>query len=280
VSETSPHSLTALVDAVRVALREAVKDDLLGEAAKIAYYFFLSLFPLVLVVFALTGLVGGDAAFERLSAVAGAAVPHYAWQFVRGLVEEVTGRQRPGLLSFGLALTLWAASNGIVALTEELNDLYGVTEARPWWRRRLLALAVLACGVVLLVLAAAALISSVAWLRAVGLGPAWSVVRWPLGFALPAAAAWLAYRYLPARDQRDAVPETAIGAVVATALWSAATLLFRVYVSHFSSYDRTYGSVGAVIALLLWFQIGALAVLFGGKLAAVLQRHAGVAPRR
>ena len=257
---------------LRTVLRESVEDDLLGEAAKIAYYFFLSLFPLLLALFALTGLVGGDEAFARLTGAARTAVPRYAWLFVDGLIAEITGRDRPGLLSFGVLLTLWSASNGIVALTDELNDLYAVAEPRPWWRRRLLALAMLFSGVIMVVLGAAALIPSVAWLRRIGLGAVWTVARWPLGLVFPGVAAWLAFRILPARDQRHATRETLIGAASATGLWILATMLFRLFMSNFGSYDRTYGAVGAVIVLLLWFHMSALAILLGGKLAATLER--------
>jgi membrane protein len=257
----------------RETVQDAVEDELLDEAAKMAFYFFLSLFPLVLTVFALTGMIGGDDTFTRIGGIVARVVPGYAWEFVSRLIVEITERDRPGMLSFGILLTLWAASNGIAALTTALNDIYQVAERRPWWRRRLLALGVLLVGVLLLVMGAAALVASVHWLRAIGLGPVWDVARWPLGFLLPAGAAWLSYRYLPARDQRHAGRHALVGALVATLIWSTATILFRVYVASFSNYARSYGAVGAVIVLLLWFQLSALAILLGGELAHVLERR-------
>jgi membrane protein len=253
----------------RVIVRAMLEDDLMGEAAKMAYFFFLSLFPLILSVFAITGIVGGDEAFTRIFRVAETVVPQYAWQFVSQLIREITDRDRPGVLSFGILMTAWAASNGIAALTNVLNDIYRVNERRSWWRRRLLALAVLVIGVVLLVLGAAAVVPSVDWLRSKGLARA-NVIRWPLAIGLPTGAAWLAYRFLPARSPRHANRAMVGGALVATLLWLAVTVLFRMYVANFGSYDRTYGAVGAVIALLTWFYLSALAVLVGGEIAAVL----------
>jgi membrane protein len=257
----------------------AVDDELAGEAAKMAYFFFLSLFPLVLVVFALTGIVGGDAAFQRIASTTQSAVPNYAWQFVRELIHEITDRSRPGVLSFGIVLTIWAASNAVAALTKGLNTIYDVAESRSWWKRRLLALCVFTVGAVLLVVGATMLIPGERWLRDLGLAGAWNVMQWPIALGLLTGAAWLAYRFLPARDQRDAGIETVAGAVVASAVWLMTTLLFRLYIANFSSYGRTYGAVGAVIVLLIWFYLAALALLVGGELAATL-RHGVRKPSR
>jgi membrane protein len=260
-------------DLFKTTGREALDDDLAGEAAKIAYFFFLSLFPLVLIVFALTGIVGGDETFARLAAAAETLVPGSAWQFVRELIREITERERPGVLSLGILLTLWAASNGIDALTRALNRIYDLREGRRWWRRRALAVVVLITGTVLLVSGAAAIVPGVGWLRVAGLGPAWAVMRWPLAIAVVTATIWLGYYLLPARDQRDVLRETAAGAVVATLGWMLATVLFGIYVANFGQYGRTYGAVGAIIVLMIWFYITGLAVLFGGEFAAVLEQR-------
>lgn len=272
--------IRASLRVLRSTARDALDNDLAGEAAKMAYYFFLSLFPLLVVLFAVTGLVGGDAVYARILATAERVVPDYAWQFVRQLVREITERGRPGLLSAGVLLTLWAASNGVAALTVGLNRIYEVKEPRPWWKRRLLALAVLAGTVVLLVAGTASVIPSEEALRGTGLSDAWSLARWPIGFALVTGAVWLAYRYLPARDQRGAHRETLIGAVCATLLWMLVAVLFREYLARFSSYGATYGALGAVIVLMLWFYLGALVVLLGAELAATLETDGARVPVR
>ena len=238
-----------------------------------AYYFFLSLFPLVLVIFAATGLVGGNAAFVRITDALEASVPDYAWQFVRDLIREVTTRQRPGILSFGIILTLWAASNGIAALTGGLNTIYDVREGRPWWKRRVIALGVLIGGVILVVAATAALLPGLAWAKQAGLGDGWRTARWLLAFGFLTGTIWLAYYYLPAREQRHVWPETLAGAAAATIIWLLAIAAFEYYVSNFGRYSRVYGAVGAVIVLLIWFYITAFAVLLGGELGAHLEHE-------
>src|SRR5918999_2604886 len=172
----------ATAEVIKATVRETLDDDLAGEAAKMAYFFFLSLFPLVLIVFALTGIVGGDEVFGRVAAVAETAVPGYAWQFVRELIREITDRERPGVLSLGILLTLWAASNGIAGLTAALNTMYDVREGRGWWKRRALAVVVLVLGTILLVVGAAVLTPWLAWLRGSSLGPVWGMLRWPVAF--------------------------------------------------------------------------------------------------
>jgi membrane protein len=265
----------SITDIVRDTFHNAVEDDLAGEAAKMAYFFFLSLFPLILVVFALTGIVGGKEAFTQITNTAESVVPDYAWQFVREVIREITDRSRPGVLSFGIVLTIWAASNGIAALTGGLNSMYDLEETRPWWQRRLLALVVMVATVSLLVLGTAVFVKSTGFPNNEDVSLAWKIAQWPVGFAALTGIAWLAYTFLPARDRHDAYLETLAGAVVASLLWVGASLIFRLYVANFSRYSSTYGAVGAVIVLLIWFYLTALAMLIGGELAATLEggRH-------
>jgi len=274
VTETDPSSWRFLNQAwgvVRATFRNARADDLTGEAAKMAYYFFLSLFPLVLVLLAVTGTFGGERVFDRITQAAQKTVPDYAWQFVRTLIQEVTSRRKPGTLSIGVVFALWASSSGVAALTGGLNTMYDERDQRPWWRRRLLALGVLAVGSVLVVLGAAALIPTEGWLRDRGLGALWSYARWPVAFLLITGTIWIAYTFLPAGDDRPSGRKTLIGAGIASLLWLVATLLFRLYIASFGSYSRVYGANGAVIVMLLWFYISALAALVGGELAATLE---------
>ena len=262
----------------RATVRNARADDLAGEAAKMAYFFFLSLFPLVLVLLALTGIVGAESAFGRIMQAVQTTIPAYAWQFVASLIREVTEGGNPGTLSFGVLFALWTASSGVAALMGGLNTMYDVEERRPWWKRRLVALGVLAVGAVLLVVGSAAFIPTESWLRDRGLWAPWSIARWPAGFLLLAGTAWIAYSYLPAGRQRPSGRKALVGALAASALWIVATLVFRWYIAGYGRYNRVYGAIGAVIVLLIWFYIAALAMLIGGELAATLEDR--VAPRR
>jgi membrane protein len=267
----------ALLSAIAHTARAANTNDLADEAATMAFYFFLALLPFVVTVFAVTGILGGDDAFGTVLRVAQALMPQDAWPVVRDLVVEITARERPGLLSFGVLLTMWAASSGVGALIVGLNTIYAVSEPRPWWRRQLLALAMLTAGVTLIAVGTTIIVPTNAWLHSIGVGRLWSTVRWPVGAALVTGAIWLAYRYLPARDQRGAARETLVGALVATGLWMLAAVAFRFYLERFSTYGASYGALGSVIVLLLWFYLDAFVVLLGAQLAATLE-HERVLP--
>jgi membrane protein len=258
---------------LRQVLREAMADGITGEAAKAAYYFFLSFFPGILALFAFTGIFGGEEAFDWIMGHLHRALPGEAASYLGGFVAQITGESRPGMLSLGVLLTLWSASNVFSVLTEGLNTMYDLEETRPFWQRRLLALAALVVGLVLLTTAAAALLAGPALVATLGLETAWIYLRWPLAFVLLVAMLWLVYYLLPARDQRQALRPVAVGALVGAALWVLATLGFRLYVANLGSYDATYGIVGVFIVLLLWLYLTALTVLFGGEVAATLEQR-------
>jgi membrane protein len=238
-----------------------------------AYFFFLSVFPALLIVFALTGFLGGDATFARITTLVLTLTPPDATAFLHGFLVELAAERRPGMLSFGALVLLWAGSSGIAALTEALNRVHGVSEGRGWVSRRALALAVLAVGSVLIVLCTLIVIGGVSALRALGLSAVWDVVRWPIAAALPLFALWLAFYFLPDRGRRGGTWEALVGATVATLLWALATLLFSAYLTGIRDYSRVYGAIGTVMALLIWFFLSALAVLMGGLVDASLERR-------
>ena len=273
-------------EVVREISVEAMRDRITGEAAKAAYYFLLSLFPLILALFALTGIFGGGEAFEWIMRRLRTALPGEAATYMEQFVREVTGESRPGILSFSILFTLWSASNIFTALADGLNRMYDLDEGRPWWKRRLISLAAVIVGSVLLIAGSVALLAGPELFAFLGLEPALELLRLPLAITMLVLLMWLVYFLLPDRDMRDAAKPTLIGAVVGTGLWLAATLGFRFYVSQFGRYDQTYGFVGGIIILLLWLYLTALAILFGGEVAATLQQRradgweVGQAPRK
>lgn len=253
--------------------REAMQDRITAEAARAAYYFFLSLFPLILALFALTGILGGDRTFEWIMSRLEMALPGEAARYLTQAVGEVTGESRPGILSFSILFTLWSASNIFAILADGLNRMYDLEETRAWWKRRLMALAAMLVGTVLLVGGSVALLAGPGLFAFLGLDAALEVLRLPLAILMLALLMWLVYFVLPDRDMRNSAKPTAIGALVGTGLWLAATLGFRVYVTQFGSYSQTYGVVGGIIVLLLWLYLTGLAILFGGEVAATLEQH-------
>lgn len=256
-------------------LREAEKDRLTSEAAKAAYYFFLSFFPTILALFAFTGIFGGDAAFGWIMTQLYAALPDDAADYLSRFVLEVTGESRPGLLSLALLLTVWSASNVFVAITDGLNVMYDLEERRTWWKRRVIALVALLAALVLLSAATAALVAGPELISLFRLESFWHVLRWPLAFVMLTLMMWLIYYLLPNRDQGRAWRPNLIGALTGSGLWVLGTLGFRLYVASFASYSQTYGFVGGIIVLLLWLYLTAAAILFGGEVAATLEQKAG-----
>ena len=264
--------LERLLDTGRSVLREAKADAITGEAAKVTYYFFLSLFPLILALFALTGMLGGQEAFRWIMGHLRQAMPGEAAAYVEGFVREITGDERPGMLSFGLVVALWAASNAFDWLTRALNVMFDVTEKRPWWKRRALALVAVVATLLLVTVSAVVLVSGPDLLGALGLEAGWRFLRWPLVWGMITGVMWLIYYLLPNRPRPASKAAVLTGALAATALWVVATLAFRGYVASFGNYGATYGVVGGIIVLLLWLYLTALAILFGGEVAATLEQ--------
>jgi len=265
--------MKTLWEIVRTIVREAIADRLTAEAARAAYYFFLSLFPALLAIFALTGIFGGDQAFEWITGQLRVLMPGDAADYLQRFVHEVTGENRPGILSFSILFTVWSSSNVFVAVTDGLNRMFDVQETRPWWLRRLVALGAVVASSVLLVGNAVALLSGPRLLAVIGLGEAWRILRWPLAMILLALLMWLVFWLLPDRKQRGAALPALVGAVVGTGLWLLGTWGFQVYVANFGSYDQTYGFVGGIMVLLLWLYLTALSILFGGEVAATLEQR-------
>ena len=254
----------------REVIHGALHHRLNGEAAKTAYYLFLSLFPLLLVAFALTGLAGGHRVFDLIASRLEHAAPRDAARFLEGVVRGVTDSRRPDILSVGIVLALWTGSNIFVALMQGLNRVSEIQERRRWWRRRLIAVGALVASMVLLIVSALLLLAGGRLGAAIGLGRELVLLRYPLTFAMLALLLAVLYSVLPDRDRPPQGSSLAAGAVVGAAVWYLATAGFRFYIEHVKNYDHAYGFVGAVIVLLLWLYLAAYAALFGCEVVAVL----------
>lgn len=256
--------------------REFMEDDVLGEAAKVAYYAFLAMPPALLVVFSLTGYFGGNAAAEWINSRLQGALPQEAAGLVERLVAQITEGGAPGPLSVGLLLALWASSNVFMALGTSLNEAYDVEDERSWVKRRAIAIGVMLGAVVLMLVASISLLMGPQIASALNLWGAaevaWSILQWPLAFLFVAAAFYLIYFVLPGRDQADFKVLLIKAAVAAAALWIVATIGFRIYIANFGSYSATYGIVGTVIVILLWLYVTGVVILAGGELASEMER--------
>ena len=250
------------------------KDRIFGRGAELAYYFLLALFPLLLFLTSVIGILLGSGTglrhslFEYLSAV----LPGSAYDLVSKTMYEVSDASGGGKISFGILAALWAASNGMGAISDSLNAAYHVEESRPWWKQRLtavgltIALGVLIISALVLVLYGGQIAN---WLAAsFGFGDAftilWKVLQWPIVLIFLLLGFALIYYWGPDLKDQDWKWVTP-GAVVAVALWLLVSFGFKIYLHYFDSYSKTYGSLGAVIILMLWFYFTGVAILIGGE---------------
>lgn len=264
----------------------AEEDEVFGRAAQLSYYFLLALFPLLLFLITLFGYMAGAGSHLRhkLITYLGTVMPGAALQLVVTTIDQVTNARGGGKLWFGLLAALWAASSGINALAQALNAAYDVPETRPWWKVRLIsialtvAIAVLIISALLIVLYGGQLGSFLATL--IGEGYAftvvWRILQWPISLTFVFIAFSFIYQFGPnlsARRRGKRIPVADFrrrwlspGVVVAVILWMIVSLGFRLYLHFFNSYSATYGSLGALIILMLWFYLTGAAILLGGEI--------------
>lgn len=273
---------------LKCTAREVVSDNILGLAAQTAYYFFFSLFPILLFITPLLGmLVDANAAIGWLESQLGRAIPPESFTIISGIIEDVVfSESAPGLVSVGAVLALWAGSNVFNTLAGALNTAYDLEEDRPWWKTRLISIMmVLLSGLVLgagfiTLLAGQQIIEFAAQLLRISRSTAmiWMVVQYTLAVALIVALAFLTFWLLP--NLRQQKRKVLVGAVVTAALWIGATMLFRAYVVNFGNYNQTYGTIGGVIVLLSWMYISMVVVLVGGELTCELHKGTGAMSAR
>lgn len=259
--------------------RKSGEDNVFGTAAELAYCFLLSLFPLLIFLASLVGFLPGLR--ESLLAGLATAMPADAMRIVDQVLVDVVGKRSRGMLWFGAIVGLWAAANGVVALIRSLNVAYELKERRPYWKVWLIAIA-LTIGLSVFIIAGAVLIMFGDWLslvisRFLGLGSSmiflWGLVDYLIGLALLLIALEGAYYFGPdtKRDWQWITPGAACAVIVAV----AGSLLFSLYLRFGPSYSATYGSLGAVIVLMLWLYLIGLAVLIGGEINGAIEKAGG-----
>jgi membrane protein len=275
---------------LKQAVNDFSEDDGASLGASMAFSFFLALFPFLIFLAALAGFIGAwigvENLFDQAMATMEEGLPGEAQAVVGGVLGEVLQTQSGGLLSFGAIGALWAAAGGIGALITALNRAYDVEEARPFWKARIVMVG-LALGLSLLILLA--FITYIfggqigSWVAGYfGMGPVfetvWNMLRWPFIAVMVLFALALVYYFGPAVQQQFRFISP--GSVLATILWFIATAGFSIYVSNFADYSATYGSIGAIIILLMWLYITGMIIVLGGELNAVIQKATDPATQR
>lgn len=261
----------SLFELVRRTYKECVDDDCLGLAAQLSYYFFLSLFPAMLFLLATASFFPIESLTDDVTRALGPLVSAEVLKLIEEQMARLASAESGGLLTVGVVGALWSSSAAIVSIVSSLNRAYDLTETRPWWKVRLVAIGLTQGVAVFILLGFSLVLSGPAVARYLGeltgLGAAfattWLILQWPLAFAFVAFAIGLLYYFGPDADQ-DWV-WISPGAVLATILWLLVSVGFKLYVSNFTDYNASYGALGGVILLLLWFYLSGLAILVGAE---------------
>lgn len=260
--------------------RELSEDNVWNGAAALGFYLTLAVFPAMIFVMALLPYLPIAHVDQAIMDLLAQTLPPRTAQMFAGVVQEVTSERRGGVLTFGIAAALWASSSGMYAIMQQMNVAYDVDERRGFLRARGIALALSLLFVVLVVGAFSLVVLGGViqdWIGArFGVSATllnffivfrWAVIVLALLFAIA-----LIYDRAPARRRKFRLVTR--GTVTATAALIVASLAFRMYVANFGNYSATYGSIGAVIVLMLWFYLAGLVMLVGAEIDAIHEARA------
>jgi membrane protein len=268
---------------LRRTVTEFQDDQLTDRAAALTYYAVLSIFPALIALVSIVGLVGDPReTTDSLTEIVESVGPSTASDTFQGPIEQLTSNRGTAglLLVLGIATAIWTASGYVGAFGRAANAIYEVEEGRPFWKLRPLQLAITLAMVLMLALVLVALVltgplaSAVG--DAVGLGDTvvtvWDIAKWPVLIVVVLAMFAVLY-YLSPNVKLPGIRWITPGSLLALVLWIVASALFAFYVANFGSYDKTYGTLGGVVSFLVWVWIGNIAVLLGVELNAELERE-------
>ena len=258
---------------------KADETDIFNRGAAVGFYFSFAFFPLLLFLVTLVGLTlhTTDALKNDLYSYLYQIMPASAFMLVRNTLDEIIENSSGGKLTVGILVTLWSASAGVDTLRNSLNSVFQLRERRAWWLTKLQSLALTLVFIVLMAIGLMAV--SMGW-KAFGVLLGWAGLRvtssWVLGLiqwtSLLVAvlfASEVIYSWLPCHKKFQWYWITP-GSLVAIVSWVLLTLAFKLYLQYFNSYNRAYGSLGAVIILMLWMYFAGVSILIGGAINSVL----------
>jgi membrane protein len=267
------------IELIKRTVKETIDDDCMSIAAQLAYYFALALFPALLFVVALASYLPYNVVNDVVAALDPIAPPAVL-EIIRQQLENIVAGEAPSVLTIGILGALWSSSGAMTSIVSALNKAYDIPETRPWWKVRLVAIA-LTIALVLFVLLSFTLIvagpNAGRWLTGwLGLSDAfdtaWRMLRWPLVFALGTTGIAIVFYYAPDADQ-DWVWITP-GSILTAVLWILFSMGFRIYVTRVGDYTATYGALAGAAILLLWLYLSGLALLIGGELNSEIEHAA------
>ena len=255
--------------------KEANEDDVFGRSAQLAYYFFLALFPLLICVIAVLGVFAGKGAHvqEAVLGFLASILPGSASTLIQKTLTEVDQAHVISKLSIGLVFSLWSASAGMSAIMDTLNAEYKVHEGRSFVKRNAVALGLTLVVAVLLIGAVAIVLAGGSTAEAFSGGivkVAVKIAQWPVAITLVSLGFALVYFYAPDVKEQQWHWITP-GTIAGVALWLAVSFALKAYLHFFDRYSATYGSLGGVIILLLWFYVSGASLLFGAEINSVIE---------
>ena len=263
---------------VRAAITER---RVLAIAAGVVFYALLALFPAIAAIVSLYGFFADPVTINDHLRSAAAILPGGAIQVIGEEIKRIAAEPRATLsatFAVGLVVSLWSASGGVKAMFDALNVVYGVEERRSFARVNAIALAFVVAGTLFVLLAIAGVVALPVIEHFFGVSEQAKrtvvLIEWPLMFVLAALGIALLYYFGPSlpREQREWHWIT-WGSATATLAWLAASALFSYYAAHFGSYNKTYGSLGAVIGFMTWMWISVIVILIGAEIDAALERR-------
>ncbi|MDC2865394.1 MULTISPECIES: YihY/virulence factor BrkB family protein [unclassified Bacillus (in: firmicutes)] len=254
-----------------------MRDDLAGLAAQLAYFFLLSLFPALVFLITLLGYIPIET--EDILTFLRNYAPEDAMSLIEANVHTIMNKQNSGLLSFGLLAMLWFASNGVNAVMKAFNRAYDINETRSFILTRalsiVLTLAMIFMIVFALILPVFGQLIGSAIFKILGLSDefsfVWSIVRLLLSFLVLFGLFCFLYKFAPNRHVKR--KEVMTGALFAAIGWIVVSYSFAFYVDNFGNYSTTYGSLGGIIILILWFYLTGWVILLGGEINALLNYY-------
>jgi membrane protein len=272
--------MSTVIDFGKRFFRQFQEDDVPGISAELAYRFLFAIFPFAIFLAALGAFVaqwvGIENPAEQIVAALGQNLPPEVLEEVQPQLEQVVNETRPGLLSFGALFALWAANGGTMALMKAMNRAFDIEESRGFVARYAMGigLTLLAAGGILgsfiIIVGGTVATEEIAQELGIG-GAAWTAIellRFPLVLAMLTVAVAVLFRLAP--NFTPAWRRVLVGGLIFSIGWLLATLGFALYVANFGNYDNTYGALGGVIILMLWFYLTALVLLVAAEVVAVL----------
>jgi membrane protein len=262
---------------------KAAADNLSIITAGVAFYHFLAIFPTIAAFVSIFGLITSPAELQTYLHIIESVLPTEALNLIKSELQRIIDTQGSRLgwgALCGTLLTLWSGAKAMIAMFAAMNVIYDEKEKRGFIGLRLTALS-MALGVIVFVILALGLIVGLP-LRSLVIGEAAPLIkylRWPLLAGCCIVFLAVLYRYGPSRGEpqwRWVTP----GAVGATAVWLVGSALFSFYVTHFSSYNITYGSLAVVVILMIWFYLSAYSILLGAEINAAIERQSSTGHNR